>query len=211
MGRGPEQKLYPHNTGGNGDSEPTVTYVYTNDLPPGGEPGQILAMGPQGKLIWVWMPQPDHNVTDSSGLIDKRTIPPLDESHLPDLSTTYQTVDEKDVPNGYVGLDENGKVSPYVIPVLARGLTGPQGPQGPGGPPGQQGNPGKQGETGPRGPRGLQGEQGVQGPPGARGSAPDMSLYLKVPSKVPTLALQSDTLARDIAYYLAELGALNLV
>jgi hypothetical protein len=205
MSRGPEQTMWPHNTAAGGQ----VRVEYVNVMPPGGEPGQFLTIDENGDYLWVDLPQAAAPETHS-GLIDKKTIPPLDESHLPDLGGTYQTVDEKDAANGYAGLDENGKISPYSIPTLARGLTGPAGPVGPQGPKGQQGNPGRQGEVGPQGPRGLQGENGARGPAGPRGAAPDMSSYVKAPAKAPTLHLASETLARDVAYYLAELGLINL-
>lgn len=209
MSRGPEQKLYPHNTGGNGGENVRVEYVQVHELPAGGKPGQILALNEKGDPVWIDQPTAKSAI-DGSGLIDKRTIPPLDESHLPNLEGTYQVVSERDVPDGYAGLDANGKISPYTIPVLARGLKGDQGPAGEQGKPGPAGQRGAQGDVGSQGPRGMQGEDGVQGPPGARGSSPDLSNYVKAPSQTPLLSLQSDTLARDVAYLLAELGLVRL-
>jgi len=212
MGRGPEQRLYPHNTGGdeetgNGHQQP-ITNIYVSGLPSHGHAGQILAINDKDEAVWI--DPPLRREVDGSGLIDKRTIPPLDESHLPNLEGTYQLVAQRDEPGGYAGLDENGKISPYAIPVLARGLRGDQGPPGPEGRMGPQGPQGREGEAGPQGPRGIKGETGAPGPAGARGSAPDMSMYVKAPSKTPLLSLQSDTLARDVAYLLAELGLVRL-
>lgn len=145
-----------------------------------------------------------------SGLLSPSVIPPLDRGHLPDLSDTYQSLDDRDVPGGYAGLDHNGKISPYAIPVLARGLKGESGPQGARGVAGERGERGLQGDIGPQGPKGIQGESGSPGPQGLRGSSPDLSDYLKRSSNVPILSMQSETLARDLAYLLAELGLVKL-
>jgi hypothetical protein len=147
---------------------------------------------------------------EHSGLISSSRIPPLGESHLPDLSGKYQNLEAKDVPGGYVGLDKNGKISPYAIPELTRGLQGDRGIPGPRGEKGERGERGAQGDVGLQGPRGLHGDPGPAGPPGARGSSPDLSHFVRRPEASPLLSLQSPTLARDLAYLLAELGLVRL-
>ncbi len=178
-------------------------------LPEGGKPGQLLGYNHRRELIWVDPPTVDP-LEGSGGLIPKSKIPPLDESHLPNLDGTYQTVDERDTPGGYPSLDANGKISPYAMPSLARGLQGERGPQGPNG---QKGDRGERGATGGAGLQGARGPQGEAGPPGAqgpRGTAPDLSEYVKRPAAIPILSLSSDTLARDLAYFLAEQGLIRL-
>lgn len=145
-----------------------------------------------------------------NGLLDPAVVPPLTKSHLPDLSDDLQARSEKGAPSGYAGLDANGKLSPYVLPVLAQGLTGERGPAGPKGEQGDQGPQGREGTVGPQGPPGRAGEPGAQGPPGPRGLTPDLSDVLRIPSDPPTLHLKSETLARDLAYRLAELGLIRL-
>jgi hypothetical protein len=144
------------------------------------------------------------------GLLPAEMIPPLNRSHLPDLSGEYQAAEAKDTPGGYAGLDANGKLSPYAIPAIVRGMQGERGPQGPAGPQGGNGERGPAGTVGSAGPRGMQGERGAQGPQGPRGSSPDLSEYVKRLSSPPTLSLGSETLARDVAYLLAELGLVRL-
>lgn len=158
-------------------------------------------------------PQPDLSDVPrlANGLLDASVIPPLAKSHLPDLSDDLQSRSEKDQPGGYAGLDESGKLSPYVLPTLAKGLQGERGPQGMPGTEGQPGPKGGDGAVGPQGPPGRQGETGAQGPPGPRGHAADTSDLLRVPADPPTLHLNSETLARDVAYRLAELGLIRLV
>lgn len=146
----------------------------------------------------------------TNGLLAPAVIPPLDAGHLPDLSGELQARREKDQPDGYPGLDKNGKLSPYVLPMLAKGLQGEQGKQGEQGNPGNPGPQGREGRVGPPGPPGRQGDPGATGPQGARGAAADMTGVLRVPADPPTLHLNSETLARDLAYRLAELGLIKL-
>ena len=209
--RGPEQVMFPHNTG---PAEEAAL-----ELPSGGEPGQLLGRNTRGELCWVNPPQPEPSnghatpaepLVGPSGLLKANVIPPLDESHLPDLSRRYQNRDERDIPGGYAGLNEDGKLSPYAMPELARGLQGDRGPQGMPGAQGPQGPQGHPGPVGPQGPRGEQGVAGIPGPQGPRGSTPDLADYVKRPGRKPILALQSETLARDLAYLLAELGMIEL-
>ncbi len=205
--------MWPHNLGGD-----TVTL----ELPAGGRPGQILGLNRRGELAWFDQPEPIEATLESvalpadpligeSGLLDKAIIPPLDESQLPNLAGTYQAVEGKEQPGGYVGLDANGKINPLRIPALTRGPQGERGPVGASGPKGETGERGSAGPVGPQGPRGEQGDAGAQGPPGPRGPAPDLNGYLKRSQSPPTLSLQDDTLARDLAYLLAELGLVRLV
>lgn len=146
----------------------------------------------------------------TNGLLDPIVVPPLTKSHLPNLSDELQSRDEKDWPGGYAGLDENGKLSPYVLPSLAKGMQGERGPQGMSGLEGAQGPKGGDGSVGPQGPKGGQGDPGAQGPPGPRGLSPDLTDVLRIPATPPTLHLNSETLARDLAYRLAELGLIRL-
>lgn len=145
-----------------------------------------------------------------NGLLDASVIPPLGKHHLPDLSDDLQHRAEKDQPAGYAGLDANGKISPYVLPVLAQGLKGDRGDQGGKGDQGDRGPQGRDGGPGPQGPPGREGAEGKQGPPGPRGLTPDLDGVMRLPSEPPTLFLNSDTLARDLAYFLAERGAIRL-
>lgn len=145
-----------------------------------------------------------------NGLLDASVVPPLGKHQLPDLTDELQSRDEKDQAGGYAGLDDNGKISPYVLPGLAKGLTGERGPVGGKGDQGERGEQGRDGGPGPQGPAGRQGETGVQGPAGPRGLTPDLTDVLRIPATPPTLYLNSDTLARDLAYFLAERGLINL-
>lgn len=147
---------------------------------------------------------------NDAGLLDRSVIPPLDTSHLPNLEGTYQTVEAKEKPGGYAGLDANGKISLYRIPELARGPKGERGDQGQRGAAGERGERGPVGPVGERGPKGEPGEPGAVGPAGPRGSAPDMSVYVKRHPNPPTIAVGEPTLARDLAYFLAELGLIEL-
>lgn len=146
----------------------------------------------------------------TNGLLDPNVIPPLSAGHLPDLGGELQSRDEKNQPHGYAGLDENGKVSPYALPGLARGLQGERGSQGVSGERGNPGPAGGEGKVGPQGPPGRQGDPGTAGPQGPRGLSPDLAGVLRVPADPPTLHLNSATLAQDLAYRLAELGLINL-
>lgn len=145
-----------------------------------------------------------------NGLLDISVIPPITRSHVPDLGDELQSRDEKDQPGGYAGLDRNGKISPYVLPQLARGLQGDQGKQGGKGDQGEQGPQGREGGVGPQGPAGRPGEKGDPGPQGPRGLAPDLTGVLRLSADPPTLFLNSETLARDLAYFLAERGDIKL-
>lgn len=159
-----------------------------------------------------FLSQPDMSdvPTLTNGLLDPAVVPPLGKHQLPDLTDELQSRDEKDQAGGYAGLDDNGKISPYVLPGLAKGLTGERGPVGGKGDQGERGEQGRDGGPGPQGPAGRQGETGVQGPAGPRGLTPDLTDVLRIPATPPTLYLNSDTLARDLAYFLAERGLINL-
>ncbi len=189
--RGPGQRMYPHNT-----AEAAAVMDPDADYYPSEESDLPL--------------EPVVGVPLKNGLLPAEVIPPLNRSHLPDLSGEYQDVTEKDVPGGYAGLDANGKVSPYVIPAIVRGVQGERGPQGPQGMRGPAGERGPEGVAGPPGPRGQQGERGPQGAQGPRGTSPDLSEYVKRLPQPPLLSLGSETLARDLAYLLAELGLVRL-
>ena len=188
--RGPGKKMYPHNQDASAVMEPEA------DLEPVEDPFPV---------------EPVVGVPLKNGLLPAEVIPPLERSHLPDLSAEYQSLDEKDAPGGYAGLDKSGKLSPYTIPAIVRGLQGERGPQGPQGQPGGAGERGPAGPIGAQGPKGQPGERGAQGPQGPRGSSPDLSEYVRRLSSPPTLSLGSETLARDVAYLLAELGLIRLV
>ncbi len=186
---GPGQRMYPHN------QDEVAVLERDVDLEPVGDP---------------FPAEPIVGVPLKNGLLPAEVIPPLERSHLPDLSREYQAVDEKDTPNGYAGLDANGKLSPYAIPAVVRGMRGERGPQGPQGQPGGAGERGAVGPVGSQGPKGQPGERGAQGPQGPRGSSPDLSDYVRRLASPPTLSLGSETLARDLAYLLAELGLIRL-
>lgn len=210
----PDQtKQWPHNQGvSDGGADPKGAVGETGNyvaLPPGGQPGQLIALNERRELTWVDPPSADP-ILSGSGLLDKAIIPPLDEGHLPNLEGTYQSVAERDQPEGYVGLDANGKISPYRIPAITRGLQGERGEQGVRGPQGERGERGEAGPTGLQGARGGEGQPGPQGPQGPRAVLPDMSGYV-VKGEPPTIALANDTLARDLAYFLAERGLIRLV
>ncbi len=186
---GPGKRMYPHNQEAAAVMEPEVGFELVEDPFP-----VELVVG----------------VPLKNGLLPSEVIPPLNRSHLPDLTDSYQSLDEKDTAGGYAGLDKNGKLSPYAIPGIVRGLQGERGPQGPQGQSGGSGERGLAGPAGPAGAKGQQGVQGPQGPQGPRGSSPDLSEYVKRLSSPPTLSLGSETLAQDVAYLLAELGLVRL-
>lgn len=188
--RGPGQRMYPHNVEPTAVMDPDADYYPSEEL--------------------AFPLEPAVGVPLKNGLLPAEVIPPLTRSHLPDLSGEYQAVTEKDLPDGYAGLDKNGKVSPYVIPAIVRGAQGERGPQGPQGLRGDGGERGPQGVAGLAGPRGQQGERGSQGAQGPRGASPDLSEYVKRLPQAPLLSLGSETLARDVAYLLAELGLVRL-
>lgn len=203
---GPERKMWPHNQ----EDEAAPQTVYVSPLPPGGEPGQVLAINERKEYVWIDLPEVVTGY-DQSGLIDASSIPPLDDSHLPDLSDKYQHVEGRDVPGGYPTLDKNGKLSPYVIPTLVKGLQGAEGKSGSRGEKGEKGERGEKGEVGLQGPAGRPGEQGPAGNQGPRGPVPDMKGFVKRDGNPPTLSLGAETLAQDVAYLLAELGLVRLV
>jgi hypothetical protein len=186
---GPGKKMYPHNQEATAVMEPDVDFEPIED---------------------PFLAEPAVGVPLKNGLLPAEVIPPLTSGHLPDLSRDYQTVEEKDTAGGYAGLDANGKLSPYAIPAIVRGLQGERGPQGPQGPRGDGGERGPAGPVGSPGPRGMAGERGAQGVQGPRGANQDLSEYVKRLSSPPTLSLGSETLARDVAYLLAELGLVRL-
>jgi hypothetical protein len=194
MDLGPEAPQWPHNQ--EGGSEVAVA----EDAPP--------------ERDWSGYELDVPDLSDvprtKNGLLDPSVIPPLTAGHLPDLSGSLQHRDEKDQPEGYAGLDKNGKVSPYVLPELAKGMQGDRGPQGVSGERGNPGPAGAEGRVGPQGPPGRQGDPGATGPQGPRGLTPDIGDVLRIPADPPTLHLNSETLARDLAYRLAELGLIKL-
>ena len=177
-------------------------------FPGDGKPGQLLGVAPDGSYEWV---DPPATLELRNGLLDQATIPPLASDKLPDLSGEYQHLKERNVPGGYAGLDANGKLSPYTIPELVRGLKGDKGEQGGKGDRGAAGDRGLKGDTGLQGPPGREGPAGRQGAPGERGRAPDMSGFIARPATNPKLSLASETLAQDLAYRLAELGLVDLI
>lgn len=195
---GPERQMWPHNQ----QEREEAARVIPVDLIE-----EIVRREVEARLALVADPIVEAR---PSGLISTSEIPPLDESHMPDLSGVYQHVEQRDVPGGYAGLDKNGKLSPYTIPVLTRGLQGERGPQGTQGVKGERGERGEIGPVGSQGPTGRPGEAGVMGPPGPRGSSPDLRNYVQRSSSPPILSLQSETLARDVAYLLAEIGFVKL-
>lgn len=203
---GPERKMWPHNS----EDEATPETIFVSVLPPGGEPGQVLAINERREYVWIDPPEAVTRYSES-GVISSSEIPPLDESHLPDLSGKYQSVEHRNTPGGYPTLDKNGKLSPYVIPTLVKGLQGERGTTGSRGEKGEKGERGEKGDVGFQGANGRPGEQGPQGVQGARGVPPDMKDFVKRPSSVPTLSLGAETLAQDLAYLIAELGLVRLV
>ncbi len=210
MSRGPEQVMWPHNQEAGDPAEIVMLHrPVMIALPEGGKPGQLLGYNERRELVWVDPPTVDP-LEGSSGLIGKEKIPPLDHSHLPDLSGHYQSVDERDAPGGYAGLDANGKLSPYALPSIARGMQGERGTQGVRGEKGEKGERGEKGNTGLQGPAGREGPEGRAGVAGPRAAAPDLSAYVRRLSSPPTLSLSSETLARDLAYLLAELELIRL-
>lgn len=197
MDRGPEAPQWPHN------QEDDVDVLF--DEHEAARP-EILKDGPDP------IPMPDLSDVPrlKNGLIDISVVPPLTRSHVPDLSDELQGRDEKDRPLGYAGLDKNGKLSPYTLPELAQGLQGERGRQGERGGAGDPGPAGREGGVGPQGPPGRSGETGSAGPQGPRGLMPDLTDVLRIPGDPPTLHLNSETLSRDLAYRLAELGLIKL-
>ena len=193
MELGPDAPQWPHNQGEDGGVAMTEELEFEPLLPFPGIPIDLSDVP-----------------RTTNGLLDIAVIPPLTRSHVPDLGDELQSRDEKNQPNGYAGLDKNGKVSPYVLPSLAKGLQGEPGPAGGKGSQGDPGPQGREGGVGAQGAQGRQGDPGAQGPAGPRGLAPDLSDFLRIPGDPPTLHLNSETLARDIAYRLAELGLINL-
>ena len=193
---------YPHNTA------PTTSSGCK--CLEGGKPGQILSLNSRGEKAWIDPPQAAApEVVAESGLIDAGRIPQLSGGHIPDLSDRYVSHEHRDVPGGFAGLSGNGKISPSVLPVLPvpqkgdKGETGPQGPVG-------QGLRGEKGDRGERGEKGAPGETGPEGKQGIRGPQPDLSAYLKRDPNPPTVILNSETVARDVAYILADYGLVKL-
>ena len=182
-------------------------------LPVGGKPGQVLGLNSRGEMAWVDPPKTECSCStekSASGLLDQAVIPQLSSGHMPDLSDRYIAHDHKDKPGGVPSLSGNGKISPSVLPAMAQG---PKGEKGDAGEPGPRGGLGERGPIGPRGERGEKGEQGAQGPPGpqgVRGPQADLSGVMRKPADPPLLILGSDTLARDVAYVLAEHGLAKL-
>jgi hypothetical protein len=205
---GPEQRMWPHNQQEPDQPAPRTPAPAADPLPPGGQPGQLLAIAADGSRTWV---DPPAGLELRNGLLDHTVVPPLPSDKVPDLSDRYQHVDGRDQPFGYAGLDKNGKLSPYAIPELVRGLKGDKGEQGPAGERGTAGERGPKGDTGLQGPPGREGPAGRQGPAGERGRPPDMSGYVTRPATKPKLSLGSETLAQDLAYRLAELGLVDLI
>lgn len=220
---GPDRKMWPHNTVGVEEDLPGLDYEEGVIVDPAllalarrlaellehGSPGQVLGLNSRHELVLLDAPKVER-LTDQDGIITLDRIPTLEEAQIPNLASVYQETAGRDKPGGYAGLDQHGKLSPYTLPPLARG---PQGERGVQGPRGEQGIPGQQGpagSVGAQGPRGVQGEQGEQGRPGPRGSSPDLTQYVKRRSEPPHIALDSETLGRDIAYLLAEMGLLIL-
>ncbi len=178
----------------------------------GGRPGQVLSVNTRGEKAWIDLPQAVEATLGTavdSGLIDQGRIPQLSGGHIPDLRDKYLTHDLKDVPGGVAGLSGNGKISPSALPVLPTPAKGDKGDRGE---PGAAGV-GERGPIGPRGEKGERGDQGVPGPEGQqgiRGPQADLTGLLKKPADPPVLMLSSDTLARDVAYVLAEHGLAKL-
>ena len=213
---GPERRMWPHNQASNQASEPaqpepqfgTVLLQAEPILPEGGKPGQLLGIAADGSYEWV---DPPEGLSLRNGLLDHAIIPPLSSDKLPDLSDRYQHVSGRNTPGGYAGLDANGKLSPYTIPELVRGLKGDKGEGGLKGDRGPAGDRGLKGDTGLQGPPGREGPAGRQGQQGERGRAPDMSGFVTKPATRPRLSMGSETLAQDLAYRLAELGLVDLI
>ncbi len=225
---GPERRMWPHNRDVPRHGEPGHVCegadcgaplgepqgatgpvgIRYDPLPEGGKPGQLLGIAPGGSYEWVDPPEP---LALRNGLLDHALIPPIPGDRLPDLSDRYQHVSGRNTPGGYAALDANGKLSPYTIPELVRGLNGRQGEPGGKGDRGPAGERGPKGDTGLQGPPGREGPAGRQGSPGERGRAPDMSGFVMRPATNPSLSLASDTLAQDLAYRLAELGLVDLI
>lgn len=201
---------WPHNQADpdDDDTEVRVVEVLVDALPEGGEPGQLLGIGEDGSRAWV---DPPGELQLRNGLLDRGVIPPLASDHLPDLSDTYQHVSGRDAAFGYAGLDKNGKLSPYAIPELVRGLKGDKGDPGSRGEPGQKGEQGDRGPTGLQGPPGREGAPGAPGPQGQRGPMADTSAFVTRSAVTPKISLSADTLAQDLAYRMAELGLIDLV
>jgi Collagen triple helix repeat (20 copies) len=207
---GPERRLWPHN------QEPELpgyiqevssTTAESTTLPEGGKPGQLLGIDEDGGYVWVDPP----NLALRNGLLDHAVLPQIPGDKIADLSDRYQSLNDRDTPGGYAGLDANGKLSPYAIPELVRGLKGDRGETGQTGERGNTGDRGERGDIGPQGVPGREGPQGKQGVPGERGRAPDMTGFLARPASNPKLSLSSETLAQDLAYRLAELGLIDLI
>ena len=210
---GPERRMWPHNqheaqAPPEAVEFPGVLLEAAPILPDGGKPGQLLGIAPDGSYEWVDLPE---QIALRNGLLDHALIPPIPGDRLPDLSDRYQHVAGRDTPGGYAGLDANGKLSPYTIPELVRGLKGDKGERGEKGDRGGTGERGLKGDTGLQGPPGREGVAGRQGAPGERGRLPDMSGFIARPATNPKLALGSDTLVQDLAYRLAELGLVDLI
>ena len=213
---GPERRMWPHNQADESteSAERELLIRLIKPLPDGGTPGQLLGIKPDGSYAWI---DPPAGAALRDGLLAAELLPPLEPDRIPDLSDRYQHLRGANAPGGYAALDENGKLTPYVLPELARGLQGQRGERGAVGERGFQGERGLIGERGPKGDTGLQGPPGRegpggrQGPPGERGRAPDMSGYVQKPGSNPKLVLASETLAQDLAYRLAELGLVDLI
>ena len=177
------------------------------DLPPGGEPGQLLSLNRRGEYCWVNPPEPPAPLAAATTVVHHGLSGVEWEQRL----RPVQTRNERNQPGGYVGLDEHGKISSLQLPALPAGTPGPQGKPGLRGDKGEQGPQGQKGDLGPPGSAGAQGERGGVGPPGPRGPAVDTSAFLTRRSEPPALRLNSGDLATDVAYLLAEYGLARLV
>lgn len=138
---------------------PPFLYV-TADLPPSGNPGDILRKAIEGDAYALeWYDQAERGIDIKPQADNDVPTPP------PGRVVLFVGTD-----NVFRIKDSNGVISVVTGQVGAVGPAGPQGPQGPQGIQGLQGIPGPAGATGPAGPIGPAGPTGPVGPAGADGA-----------------------------------------
>lgn len=104
--RGPGKKMYPHNQ----DAEELAVLERDTKIAE-----ELVAIRAELSEL---QDAPAAETPLRNGLLPIEIIPPLNQSHLPDLSGEYQPLTERDMPDGYPGLDKNGKLSPYTLSLI---------------------------------------------------------------------------------------------
>src|SRR6202035_4419727 len=93
--KGPGKKMWPHNI----DEAIAELEVLLQDADP-----KVAHLLEEIKTILADLlgAAKQKDVPLKNGLLPPEVIPPLNHSHLPDLSGKYQVVEDKDIPGGFV-------------------------------------------------------------------------------------------------------------